>query len=134
MFHDFLQKAQSNPKILFVIDAIGAALSAFLLGIVLPKFQTTVGIPSSTLTFLASFPVLFLVFDMFAYKSEVKNIKRNLFLIATLNIFYVAMSIFFLWFHQKDITSLGLVYFIGELVILIALVYLQVKVGNGIRK
>ena len=38
-----------TPKKLFLIDGIGAVLSAFLLGVVLVKLQSLIGMPTNHL-------------------------------------------------------------------------------------
>ena len=42
-FKDVITKAELNPKKLFLIDAYGAILSAFLFGVVLVKFEEIFG-------------------------------------------------------------------------------------------
>lgn len=130
MYQQWDNLLNKNPKILFVVDGVGAAFSAFLLGMVLPKFESLFGVPSSTLTFLASFPVLFVVFDMFAFKAEAKHLQRNLYSIAGLNGFYICLSLSFLWFHQIEITGLGYLYFGFEMAIILAFIYLQLNTAK----
>ena len=130
MYQKWDKVLNKNPKILFVVDGVCAVFSSFLFGLVLPKFESLFGVPSSTLTFLASFPVLFVVFDMFAYKGEAKHLRRNLYSIAGLNGFYICLSLFFLWFHQTEITGLGYLYFGFEIAIILAFIYLQLNTAK----
>jgi hypothetical protein len=53
--------SNTNPKKLFLIDGLGALLSAILLGVVLVQLEYLFGIPKSTLYFLASLPCLFTI-------------------------------------------------------------------------
>ena len=59
-----LEKFISHPKKLFLIDGLGAILSAFLLGYVLVKLERVFGIPSKTLYFLATLPMFFVIYDL----------------------------------------------------------------------
>ena len=51
--------AELNPKKLFLIDGFGAIISAFLLGVVLVKFEEKIGVPVSVLYLLATIPLFF---------------------------------------------------------------------------
>ena len=44
-----LAKITSTPKHLFLLDCLGALLSAFLLGVALPNFQPIFGMPHTVL-------------------------------------------------------------------------------------
>ncbi len=51
-----LRWGSDNPKKLFLLDGLGAILSAILLGVVLVNQQVLFGIPKPTLYFLAPAP------------------------------------------------------------------------------
>jgi len=127
------ERILSNPKLLFLIDGFGAIVSAFLLGVVLVIFENQVGIPSKTLYFLASIPVVFFFYDMYGY--TVPHQKTNIFLkgIAFLNLLYCFVSLGFAWYHSNRITILGWSYIITELLILGALIYVEYLVAENIK-
>ena len=110
-FEDLITKAELNPKKLFLIDGFGAILSAFLLGVVLVKFEEIFGIPTSVLYFLATIPIFFVIYDVFCYQ---KHLKIGLLLkgIAVLNILYCCISIGLISCHFSSITILGWTYII----------------------
>lgn len=73
MLKQLIGKIELEPKQLFLIDGLGAILSAILLGLVLVRFERIFGIPSSTLYFLAIIPIFFAIYDFLSYRKD--NIK-----------------------------------------------------------
>ena len=132
-FEDLITKAELNPKKLFLIDGFGAILSAFLLGVVLVKFEEIFGIPTSVLYFLATIPIFFVIYDVFCYQ---KHLKIGLLLkgIAVLNILYCCISIGLISCHFSSITILGWTYIIVEIILVSFLAMIEFRVGRKIIK
>ena len=130
-FEYLITKAELNPKKLFLIDAFGAILSAFLLGVVLVKFEEIFGIPTSVLYFLATIPILFVIYDVFCYQ---KHLKIGLLLkgVAVLNILYCCISIGLISYHFSTITILGWTYIIVESILVSCLAMIEFRVGKRI--
>ena len=130
-FEDLITKAELNPKKLFLIDGFGAILSAFLLGVVLVKFEELFGIPTSVLYFLATIPIFFVIYDVFCYQ---KCLKIGLLLkgIAVLNMLYCCVSIGLISYHFSSITILGWTYIIVEIILVSFLAMIEFRVGKRI--
>ena len=130
-FEDLITKAELNPKKLFLIDGFGAILSAFLLGVVLVKFEELFGIPTSVLYFLATIPIFFVIYDVFCYQ---KHLKIGLLLkgIAVLNMLYCCVSIGLISYHFSSITILGWTYVIVEIILVSFLAMIEFRVGKRI--
>jgi hypothetical protein len=130
-FEDLITKAELNPKKLFLIDGFGAILSAFLLGVVLVKFEEIFGIPTSVLYFLATIPIFFVIYDVFCYQ---KHLKIGLLLkgIAVLNILYCCISIGLIFYHFSSIKILGWTYIIVEIILVSFLAVIEFRVGKRI--
>jgi len=119
-----------NPlKKLFLIDGLGALISAFLLGVVLVHFQALVGIPRSTLYFLAFLPCLFAVYDFIVYVKVRTGLAAFLKIIAVVNILYCVLSIGLAIWHRDQITALGWAYVIGEVILVAALAVYEWRVA-----
>ena len=127
-----ITKAKLNPKKLFFIDGLGAILSAFLLGVVLIKFEMFFGIPSSTLYLLATMPIFFAVYDFYCYR--VKHQKTGLLLmgIAAFNLIYCCLSLGLVFYHFETMTYLGWIYIIIEIIIIAFLSMIEFRVGRKI--
>jgi len=129
-----IEKIEHNPKRLFLIDGVGAALSAFTLGVVLVKLEKFFGIPPSTLYILAAIPIFFTAYDFYCYKKA--NDKLGVFLkgIAIMNLLYCCLSIAFALYHHQVITLFGWIYILVEVAIIVALVIFELRVANRLIK
>ncbi len=116
---------QANVKKLFYLDALGALLSVFLLGIVLVQLEWFFGFPKSALYILASIPVIFFIYDLLCLKLIKSNLGPYLKIIAIANISYCFISIGFAVYHQASVTIWGWVYLFLETIILIILALIE---------
>ncbi|GGG18166.1 hypothetical protein GCM10011344_18490 [Dokdonia pacifica] len=118
-----------SPRRLFLIDGLGAILSAFMLGIVLVQFESAFGIPSATLYVLAIFPVFFAIFDFYCFQKKNANLSKLLKIIAILNLLYCCMSIGCAMYHIDTVTILGWVYICVEVLLIVILSLFELKVA-----
>jgi signal transduction histidine kinase len=120
-----------SVKKLFLIDGIGALISVFMLGLVLVKFESHFGIPSSTLYILALLLVFFAVYDFICFRNNASY--RFLNFIAIANLLYCCFSLALVWSHRSTVTSLGWIYVVVEVfvVVVLAVVELRVVVNSG---
>lgn len=125
-----IAKAEANPQKLFLIDGLGALLSAFLLGVVLVKFESFFGIPASTLYLLAALPIFFALYDFYCYLKVNDTPSKFLQGIAVVNLLYCGLSIGCSLYHLETITIFGWAYIIGEVFIVIALALIEFRVAN----
>lgn len=133
MLQETLKKLSIEPKKLFLIDGLGALVSAFLLGVILVQLESIFGIPRNTLYFLAFLPCLFAVYDFYSYHRIEKNIDSFLKGIAIINLIYCCISIGLAFYHHQSITYLGWGYIILEILIVIVLVYIEWEVAARIK-
>ena len=134
MIKRLLKSFTLNPKKLFLIDGLGAVLSAFLLGIVLVKFESIIGIPPSTLYFLAVFPLLFAIYDFYCYRKKHNNLKSFLEGIAVANLLYCCFSVGVTLYHLKTITYLGWIYILAETLIILILLSFEFMIAKQLAK
>ncbi len=132
MFNQAIESVKRHPNKLFLIDGLGAILSAFLLGVVLVKLERFFGIPCYALYFLAALPICFAVYDFYCYRKKKNNPEKFLKGIAIINLLYCGISIVTAWYHSKTITPLGWSYIILEVLIVIALAIIELRVANKI--
>lgn len=125
-----MQKMEAHPKNLFLIDGVGALLSAFLLGIVLVHFESIFGIPASALYILAAAPVLFVLYDFYAYRKAHHAAGPWLIGIAIMNLAYCFLSAGLVLHHREAVKFWGWYYIISEIMILLALVYIEFTIGK----
>ena len=122
-------------KNLFLIDGIGAVISALMLGIVLVEFQVFIGLPKKILYILAIIPCFFAVYSFSCFYRFPKNWKRRLKIIAVLNLLYCLLTTFLLINLFDKLTFLGLLYFVLELLIITVLIIFEFRIaGTSIHK
>ncbi|WP_375579353.1 hypothetical protein ABWH96_20500 [Marivirga tractuosa] len=121
----------SPPKKIFLIDALGAFLTASILGIVFTNFQEYIGIPTDILISLALIAVVFFIYSMSCFLFMKMKWKPYLKAIAIANLLYCILTVALIltFFHQ--LTLLGLFYFIGEIIVVLFLIYIELSIVNG---
>ncbi|MEP5614050.1 MAG: hypothetical protein ABJP45_17490 [Cyclobacteriaceae bacterium] len=127
-----VRKLMADPKSLFLLDGIGALVSAILLGVVLVLFESIIGMPVPALYFLACFPCLFLLYDLSCYFSIKRNWSTYIKVIAIANLLYCCLSIGLVVFHFQRLTQLGLIYFLLEFTVVLVLVRIELKTATNL--
>ncbi|MDX8553835.1 hypothetical protein MK851_09410 [Tenacibaculum sp. 1B UA] len=134
MIKQLLKSLTLNPKKLFLIDGLGAVLSAFLLGVILVNLESIIGIAPSTLYLLAVLPIFFAVYDFYSYQKIHNELKPFLKGIAILNLLYCCLSIGAAFYHYKTITSIGWIYILVEVSIIIILSIIELTIAKRFTK
>ena len=119
-----------NPKILFLIDAIGALTSAVLLFFLWRQFNEILGLPKSTLTILSVFAGVFFLYSAICTIWIKAHFSPFLYLIATANLLYLLLTLVLIGLNWSEVTSLGLIYFLGEIGLISGLAFLEIKVAS----
>jgi energy-converting hydrogenase Eha subunit G len=115
----------NNPKRLFLLDGLGALTSAALLFFLLSNFDDIFGVSKPIVDVLAGIALIFSVYSLSCFFLVKQKWKMFLSLIAITNIFYCLITAGYLYFDYPQLTLLGLLYFIGEIAIILTLVYLE---------
>lgn len=116
-----------TPRLLYLIDGLGAVFSAFLLGIVLVRFEEYFGIPPKTLYFLACLPCFFAIYDFYCYAKIKQNHRLFFKIIGFTNLLYCCISLGLAFYHHTQITYLGWLYMLTEIFIVSTLAYVELK-------
>lgn len=114
---------------LFLIDAIGAVVSSVFLGLVLPAIQEYIGLSVDILYKLTVPAVLFALYSLSCFLINWKNPAPWLVGIGLLNLGYVVYTAFFLLQNHSRVQPLGWAYFIGEIIIVVALALVELRQG-----
>ncbi len=133
MLKQFIGMIELEPKRIFLIDGLGAILSAILLGVVLVRLERIFGIPSSTLYFLAILPIFFAISDFLNYRKDSINVGFFLKGIAIMNLLYCCLSIGLAFYHTNTITILGWTYILVEVSIVITLAIIELRSANKLK-
>lgn len=117
----------SSSRILFLLDGLGALLSAFFLGIVLVRFEVYFGIPKNILYLLAGLACILMIYSLGTYLFAKDNWHTHYKTIAFANLAYCFLTAGLIIYFHKEITPLGLLYFLAEMAILLFLVKMELK-------
>lgn len=116
-----------NIKTIFLFDGIGALASAFLTGVLLPLFSSSLGLPVEVLQTLAAFPVLYAIYSLSCYWLIKQPQRWMLMLIMVANLCYCLVSGGAI-FGIASITNWGISFLIGEILVILAVVGLEWRV------
>lgn len=120
-----------KPKMIFLIDSIGAFLSANFLLIILSFLQTEFGIFDKRFNLLVGTSYIIAICSFCCYYWIDKQWRVFLRTIAIVNLLYCILTIIFLVNFCKNITLLGLAYFISEIIIIICLAVFELKTAQN---
>ena len=120
-----------DEKTIFLIDGLGALVSLIFLGVVLPALDGVIGMPTHILYLLAVAPAFFFSFDMYCFFYVKRANEKGLSAIIGANMLYCLVSTCVLIHHFDSLTGWGLLYFVAEVLILIAMIAYEVRVFRG---
>lgn len=118
-----------QPRTLFLIDGLGAMLTAGLLLGQLSNFEGFFGVPRQQLYILAAIAGIFALYSMTCYVVSPASWKLFLKMIALANLAYCVFTLVMVFFFSGDVTAWGMAYFVGEAMIVGGLVFLELRMA-----
>jgi hypothetical protein len=118
-----------KPNTLFLVDSIGAFISAFCLLIISRYYSDYFGINHSTFQLLAILPIVFCIYSACCFLFVKRSFKPFIQIIALANLLYCIISLILLGTLFSEITILGLSYFVVELTIIALIISIEFKVA-----
>ena len=116
-----------NPKRIFLLDGLGACLTAFLLGVVLTAFNEYIGMPQKTLNILALIALAFSAYSISCFFFIGNNWRLFLKIIATANLLYCCLTTTLVIYFYPQLTVFGVIYFLLEIVVVCGLVFFELR-------
>ena len=101
-FQLILDKITSNPKKLFLIDSLGAVLTAFFLGVILVRFEDSFGMPITILYYLSSIACVYAIYSISCYILLGNNWRPYLKAIAIANLLYCCTTIVLVFYFYQN--------------------------------
>ena len=114
-------------KNIFLIDSCGALLTGLLLFLVLRPFNDYFSIPKAALTYLSVIALLFSFYSIACFFLLNNHWKPYLIIIIVANVLYCLLTFGLLVYYHQSITLLGIAYFLGEIVIIGGLVFIELQ-------
>ena len=122
-----MNKITSAPKQLFLMDGLGGMLSAFLLGVVLARFETAFGMPPKVLYSLSCLAGMYAVYSFLGYWRVKEHWRPYMQAIAIANLVYCCLTTGLVIYHYQKLTKLGLIYFLLEVMIIVSLIVMELR-------
>ncbi|WP_460943173.1 hypothetical protein [Spirosoma daeguense] len=117
----------AESKRIFLIDGIGAFITAFFLVAVLARLESNFGLSPKLLYVLASIASLFALYSLSCYVLPIRNWRKYVAIISVANLLYCLLTASLVIYHYNNLTILGLLYFTLEILIILGLVHLERK-------
>ena len=114
---------------LFLVDGLGALVTASMLGLVLTTFEPAFGMPTRVLVPLASVAAVFAAYSFTCYAKAAP--PKFLLPIAIANTLYCAATLALVLLFHESLTWLGHAYFLGEIAIVLTLVRFEVRAARA---
>lgn len=116
-----------KPKTIFLVDGLGALVTASLLFLVLMKFQEYFGMPPGILSILSIIALTFAVYSIFCFLFLTMNWGIFLKAIMIANLLYCCMTMGLVIYYHSVLTTIGLTYFLAEISIIAGLVFVELQ-------
>jgi cation transport ATPase len=111
----------------FLIDGLGAVLTALLLSHVLARMESVFGMPKDILYLLAAVAGVFAVYSLLCYAFVRDRWRSFLRGIAVANTLYCTITLGLVISRWTSLTGLGITYFLVEIAIVMSLVTMEFK-------
>lgn len=123
-------KAIFSPERIFLVDGVGAAYSAAMLGVVLAAFVPFFGMPTSVLYPLAGTAVSLTTYSLSCHVLKPRRWQIFLRGIGTLNLAYCAASVVLMSVFWNSLTIWGAAYFVSEKFVVIGLALQEFSISR----
>jgi len=124
----------TNPRKLFLIDGIGALLTASNWGFWLVYFQSYFGFPKHILYAFAMVAACYAIYSFACFFIKKENWSPYIRLIAIANLLFVIISFIVAFYFKSDLKPLAWGYIILEGILVAILFRIEMKVASNLAK
>ena len=114
--------------------ALSAFITAFFLFVILINFNEYFGMPPTILTCLSIIVAFFCIYSMSCFFFLKENWTRFIRTISIANLLYCILTMGLVIVNYSILTTLGIAYFLVEIIIIFGLVYIELIVTNTIKQ
>ena len=115
---------------MLLVDSAGALLSALMLGVVLTTLEPLFGMPPAVLYPLAAIAAVFCLYSSLSFFLGGENWRPLLKGIAIANLLYCCLTIGLVIYLLEALTTLGILYFAAEVVVVVLLASLELRIAT----
>jgi hypothetical protein len=118
-----------NSLNIFLIDGLGALMTASILSLAIVNFQGLLGMPQDVLFFLMIIACVFSFYSLACHIIKPANWRAFLAFIAISNLIYCFVSVGFAVHFTEQLTLLGITYFGVEVLVIILLAFVELRIA-----
>lgn len=122
-----------QPKAIFLIDGLGAFLSAAMLFIIFKFFVSAFGLDAGILRLLATIALMISCLSLSIYFLVTDNLSVLLRTIGIINLAYCFLTMAIVIFHLSELSVVAVIYFFVEIIIILLLAILELKTGAAMK-
>ena|SRR5687767_12209714 len=124
----------AKPKQLFLLDFIGALVTASILATVCLKFREFFGMPEIQFSVLVAIACMFAIYSGSCFLFLRKNWRTFIRIVAIANLLYCCLTIGLIFNFYSILTPFGIFYFVAEVLVILVLVTLELKTASALLK
>ncbi len=117
-----------NEKNIFLVDGIGALVTATIMGLILPALNQYIGMPLNVLYGLCGLGLVYAAYSLSCFFFANHDKPVFLMIIMWANFLYCPLTLVLTYLHFDQLTTLGVIYFIAEIPVLLGIVFIEWKV------
>ena len=118
-------KLSKIPRRIFLIDGLGGLLTTLMLFAVLAQFEEHFGMPIEVVRTLGFIACLYMFYSFSCYLFLNRNHRPYLKFIISANSAYCLLTLGLVCYFYNSLTILGILYFITEILLIMALVFVE---------
>lgn len=130
---NLLNHLSEKPRTIFLIDSLGAILTTFSLFLIKWYFNHYFRIPNTALTYLFIIASVFCIYSISCFLFLKEHWAFFIRIISFANLFYGSLILGLLIKYDNLLTTVGILYFLIEIVIICILSCLELKMTKLIR-
>lgn len=123
------EKLTVKPATIFLLDGIGALVTAGLLLLILTRFEPLFGMPRNALRGLALMAFVYGVYSFTCYLAR-NRWRPYLQIIALANLTYCLITLGLILVNYRQVTWVGVAYFVGETILILSLAALEWRLAT----
>jgi hypothetical protein len=131
IINNLINHLSEKPKILFLIDSVGAFLTAFFLFVVMRSLNVYFGMPKIVLTYLSAIAGFFCIYSFSCFLFLKERWTLFIKIIAVANFLYCFVTLGLLIKYYSFLTILGTTYFLTEIIVIALLGFVELKVARS---
>lgn len=123
-----------KQKTLFLIDCLGAILTAFFMFVIMRQLNEYFRMPKTVLTYLCVIASFFCIYSMTCFLCLKGRWTIFIRIIGIANLLYCVLTVVLLVKYYPLLTIIGTLYFLIEVIIICGFSYVELKVATEIKK